>query len=149
MLKTSFEYELSQPIKYTEKGDFTEGQLLVFYAPSMKSIGIASKLKQGFIKALKPFMDDSSQGKKTTNRNQSKEASASEWVLLLMLSDVDMSEIYEHFQSLLCEPGICKIEDSKDMTKSVLENISIADMENLLGEYAQNFLLSSLLASQK
>lgn len=149
MLKTSFEYELKSPVLYTDNGERVEGSLLVVYAPAFKHRVLSRKLKQIFVRVLKEYQDNldkksSSKKSNKSDRNDDSEGDAKAWVLLLYSSDIDASEIFDAFEQLILLPGLVKIEDKANLQRSHLEQMVPEDLENLLGEYAENFLSQSL-----
>ena len=64
---------------------------------------------------------------------------------LMLSSDVDMVEYHKTFKELLIAEGVCKVENKQDLTNHLYEQLNPIDIDNLMGEYLANFILSSVL----
>lgn len=142
-IKTSFEYILSSPIKYSDGGEFIEADLLVLYAPSMKEMRFAAKLKQHFYAALESNQQTNEQRTNEASlKPEADEINADMLMFLLEKGGSNLEEVYTCFSLLLCTKA-CKIDDKVDMKKSILETIPFVEIEEILGRYLDSFLLKS------
>ena len=144
-IKTSFEYILSSPIKYSgDGGEFIESDLLVLYAPSMKEMRFAAKLKQHFYSALEANQQSISESstKDSSSKTDDQQIDAQMLMLLLEKGGNNLEEVYACF-SLLLQTKVCKIDDKVEMKKSILEGIPFVEIEQILGMYLDHFLLQS------
>lgn len=157
-IRTSFEYTLEEPIKYSEKGEFQEGEMLVLYAPSMKQSKYAAKISQDFMHAkielqssdfmknLKTDEDLTPEEKaeiKEAKIEKSDEEKTRDMVKgnieTLKMSEFSLYEMLELFKKLMCS-GVCKIEDKNTITDEQCGSLPMSVLENLLGEYVYRFL---------
>ena len=143
-LKTSFEYILSSPIKYSDGGEFLESNFLVLYAPSMKEMRFAAKLKQHFYSALEANQQSLTEQstKEQSSKADDQPIDAQMLMLLLEKGGNNLEDVYACF-SLLLQTKVCKIDDKVQMKKSILEDIPFVEIEQILGMYLDHFLLQS------
>jgi len=152
-IRTSFEYELAEPIRYTEKSEgkaaFVEGQMLVLYAPSVKQMRHVQKLKAYFYAATDKTAQSEAENNKNSLASKEKEEkedgvkiNATFLLVALEKGTKDLNPVYDCFMEMICS-SICKIEDKTNMTKPILDLLSAPDIENMLGIYLDNFLLQS------
>lgn len=134
----TFEFTLSEPLKYHGGGENTESCKLELTAPSVKNRKKAAKLKQGFMRCINDLASDS-----TANEDKDHKIKPEEILVLLQMGSVEYDEYIEIFMGLITE-GVCKIEGKVALTKDLAEEISFEAMERLMGEYLVNFILGSL-----
>ncbi len=142
-LKNEFDFKLNQPLKYTAEGQNAETMSLILIAPSQKDGRLASKLKQGFMRAVKSLQKDNVQQSQTAETSTSK-ISASEIVMMLYMSDVDVDEYKEIFNELILN-GNCQLDSKQKLTRPLYEKLPTEETDRMLGEYLENFMMSSLL----
>ena len=146
-IKTSFEYNLSSPIKYSDNGEFVESDLLVLYAPNWKQSRYASKISQQYIRArsqlaTSDLMDKLSALEPTQSVEKDKDdedTAARGMIEVFKMSAFDIHDILEMFTQLL-RTGVAQIEDKTRLSEKHLEAISLLDLELMLGRYINSFL---------
>ncbi len=144
--KDSFEFELSEPLKYHHSGNEETGNLLVLKAPSLKQNGRRIKLQQTFFQAVQSMRSKNPHlAEQEDEDQQDKEITGPEVLAMLLASDADMVSFHEEFEKLMCSGTICMIEDQEKMTKVIWEKLHYDDVDALLGEYMANFIVASVL----
>lgn len=144
-------YTLSDSIEYQCEGQNTEGMSLELTAPSVRHRKKAAKLKQGLMRSLGDTQQASNESDVKASvdaikegGNTSYEAKAHELLVVLqMSSSVKYEDYLEIFVDLLTE-GICKMDGKEPMTKDIINKISFEDIEKILGEYLENFIVGSI-----
>ena len=137
----TFEYTLSDPVKFHRQGQTEESTLLVFQAPSAKNRKKVAKLKQGMMRAI-----DGIQGESVQNVDgKPEDINPREVLALLQMSSViEYDEYLETFVGLMTS-GVCRVDGSEIMlNEKMLEDVTCEDLDNILGEYLVNFILGSL-----
>lgn len=151
MYKSEFEYTLKSHLKYA---DISTGQMsvtdkLVLLAPSKRHGNLVSKFRQKLILAITKHTENKKPSKKNSSDSEEQiEGSEGEKFVkfLYTLSDIDMSEMFDIFGTLLVS-GICLIPPVSNtrkilLTESLCNDLSINDFESMMGDYILNFFLS-------
>ena len=137
----TFEYTLSDPVKFHKGGSTEETTLLVFQAPSAKNRRKVSRLKQGFMQAVSSIKAEGTDAKK---EGKAEDIKPQEILSVLQMSDIDYESYVETFFSLVTD-GICKVDGSEvSLTGQMLDEVSCDDLDKIMGEYLVNFIIGSL-----
>ena len=136
-MKGSFDFQLSEPIKYQSKGANEESKNITLYAPSVKSRKHCAKIRQLFFRSVQSLQKNNTQSQSTSNEGEIK---GKEIVMMFLSSDIDMNEIYESFEQILIN-GHCKINNEQSIVKSHFDQFDLDDIDKILGEYMELFLL--------
>ena len=136
----TFEFTLSSPVKFHEKGETVESFLLELMAPSAKNRKKIAKLKQGFMRVVGELQNDKPAQKEEKGDHKVK---PEEILALLQMGSIDYADYIDIFMDLLTS-GICNADGSTSLTVSMAESISFEDIEKLMGEYLVNFILGSM-----
>ena len=137
----TFDFILSDPIKYQAKGENTEASLLELSAPAVNNRKKVAKLKQGFMRVINGLQNPdakAAEGKKGNEKIKPEEIMA-----LIQMGIIEYDEYIDIFVSLLIS-GVCKVDGEVDITQHMVNKISFEDMEKLMGEYLINFIVGSL-----
>lgn len=149
-IKTSFEYLLTQPIEYSENGNFEQGKLLVLTAPNMKQAKYAGRLRQHyeqaknekitpeFVEMINNIGTEKTQKKQNEEKQQQQEI---DFIIQVLYSSKNnnIENIYDIFKALLCD-GVCKIEKKIEFKNTHFDQMALADVDALLGGYLYHFL---------
>lgn len=135
----TFEFTLTDPLKYGYKGEERLGFLLTLKAPTAKHRDYLIKLKQQFFKALAGLRNNVKEVE--AQADDSGELDGSQVMMMLYMSGIDMVEFQNTFRALLLQ-GLVHIEDLQ-VTPHLLDQLGQDEVERLMGEYMSNFLLSS------
>lgn len=143
--KKSFTFELQQHIKYQDDNGECETRTLVLYAPSNQLTALKAKLRQKILAAF--FAMSKNSGQQATIENNDKkrreEPIKSEEILLAIAASEYIVEIKEVFKKLLKE-GCLSLDGKLDkITDWHLEQIDDDEFEEMMGEYAVNFIIPS------
>ncbi len=143
--KKEFKYDLSYFFEYAFNGQTKKANYLIIQAPKMKVACYTSILEREFFKAIENVPKDEGQGQ-TKNKKQDS-TSASDYTMLLSAYG-DIQKCYEALTKILVdginESAVCKIDGIEKITESLIEELSLTDIKNILGEYYENFLITSL-----
>ncbi len=155
MKKSEIEFCLKSPIKYAGDGGVqSDGFKLILKAPTGRNLYQRALLKQQLMIAFQ-WME--SQKPKNAQSDKPDDVKKSDTAL----SDEDVSDVGDalalaiyaapgvainivlgEFSKLLIE-GACSVEGEKDLTKSLLDKISLDDLDSMLGQYLANFIMPS------
>lgn len=138
-----FEYKLIEPVKYHKQGQEALGYKMTLKAPSPANRKHILKLKQHFIEAMQIISDKPR--KATDNIASERELKGSDITNMLLIAGVDVNEAIDIFKELICSSNLAHVDDSQALTPFIFDNISIEDLENILGEYLKVFIVSSWL----
>lgn len=141
MSKDIVEFQLTQPISYSSKGEHKEGLLLFLRAPTIQENSLRLKLKQYFFRAVMTGAD----GNAEAQDDEFTDPTPEEVVMLMNASQVDMTEVMKDFQQLIISGNVCMVEDEVKLTKSLSDKIDLEDLDLMLGAYLSNFIVASAL----
>jgi hypothetical protein len=137
----TFDFTLSDSIKYQTGGETTEGSMLELTAPSVNNRKRVAKLKQGFMRVVNDLQNDKTV--KSEDKKGEAEIKPEEILVLLQMGSIEYDEYMDIFVNLLTA-GVCKIDGKEPLNTLRADSISFDDMERLMGEYLVNFILGSL-----
>ena len=139
-------YQLTTPVRYARDGGMHEGEFLLLGAPSSRHRKWCAPLKQAFMQAILQHSEgrdpEAAEGAK-----QAEDFSAQEIMAFLAGSAVDYSEVLNAAGQLLCQKGICRVDGEVNMTPALLDELSMDDLEEVVGTYLRGFTLRSALKS--
>lgn len=133
------EYELKTEISYQSKGQNEHSKRIVFKAPSYNNRKDCWKIKQQFVTAITGL----DTGSKEPQQKESSPKPSDYFNIFLMSEKVDIEKVMESFENLICN-GCAYIDDIEPLRKTHYEKFSLDDQENMMGEYLNHFLLSSM-----
>jgi len=153
-------FELTSPFDYTVKGkgEKRTASFITLTAPTMKQHRSASRLKQSVMTLVRK---DSLENEKTSSlktidpKEDSKEESEEEsdedsditadliLTLLFCSNSIDINVVFDQAKALFIE-GVALIDGEKNQKFNVhlIDQMSIDDFQNLVGEYIANFILA-------
>lgn len=147
-MSNEFEYKFIDGLKYQSGGEEVFAKKLILKAPSNKNRFQVAALQQVFMEAVALIKKQNPDSDSTENQEESSKFDGEQILAMLMLSGINLGQMYESFVELLRAQDICMIDGKMQMNNYLLEKMSILDMQNLMGEYFANFLLPSFLTSQ-
>lgn len=137
----TIEFILSDPIEFQTGGEHAEGKTLELTAPAVNNRKRVAKLKQGLMRCINDLQTNESVKKES--KPDSSDIKPEEILVLLQMGSVEYDEYMDIFVNLLTS-GVCKVEGKEPMTSTLVEKMSFADLEKLMGEYLVNFTIGSL-----
>jgi len=144
--KSEFVFELIKPLSYHDGGESkATTETLILKAPSNKQSRQTAALQQGFFRAVNSLQKNQNTSETFDEKD---EVSGREIMTLIMMSDVDLGKYQETFRDLLLN-GIAFVNDTQKMTRTIYDNMSTEDSNNLIGEYLSIFLLSSSMKASR
>jgi hypothetical protein len=142
-MNKEFKYNLIDGFEYASNGIVKKSYCLTIKAPKMKVACYTAILEREFFKAMENVPKNEQQDK----NSKSDALKASDYTMLLSAYG-DIQKCYDALTKILIdgrfENAVCKIDDLEKMTESLIEELSLTDIKNVLGEYYRNFLLTSL-----
>lgn len=144
-LDSEFQYKLKAPFRYAHKGETVEAKFVLLRAPTSKHRRECAVLKQAFFRALRDAPD--AQNVSGADAAKREEVTGEEvMTLLAMSSNVDLDNVFEAGRTLLTG-GVAMLDGEQKMTAPLLDEVSMDDLEGMLGEYLAFFTLRSALES--
>lgn len=141
-IKSEFEFILTRSISYMKDGETIETKSLILKAPSRNNGRIVSKLRQGFYRGMRSLQKENISNELIKESSEKNDISAVEIVVMMDMSDTEMDAYEDLFEKLLLN-DICYVNEKQKLTKSIAEKIDCEDFTRLLGEYLENFTMSS------
>ncbi len=157
MLKSSFEFNLSEPIKYSGKkgesqGKFVDSSLLVLYGPRAAQMALASKIKSLFYATFKSSEKETT-AEPTGSVDEPKKPGLEieNHVAIVMALDKESKtgEALELFKTLICNSDLCKIDGEAKLTTTVFETFLYEDLCEIFGRYMEYFLAQSFVRAME
>ncbi len=150
--KSEFEFILEKPFLYMKDGVEVEAKTLILKSPCRNNGRIISKLRQGFSRGMKSLQQGNTNNDSSQNQNSNSDfirspsekssISATEIVIFMDMSDTSMPDYEDSFEKLLLN-DICYLDEKEKLTKPLAVKIDCEDFLRLLGEYLENFTMSS------
>ncbi len=135
-------YNLKTPFNYAYKGDKRDAGFITLKAPTVSNIGYISKLKQGFMRAIR----SQSQSSATSSGDASADDLTGEMIIMMLqMSDVDYSEYMTIGKCIFVDSDIALIDGELKFNKDLINRLSVDDLELMIGEYLKDFILTSAL----
>lgn len=143
-IKSEFEFVLNKAISYMKDGETLQTKTLILKSPCRNNGRIISKLRQGFFRGMKSLEKEGVHDNSIKESTEKKELSATEIVVMMDMSDTSMPDYEDSFEKLLLN-DICYLDEAgkEKLTKPVAVKIDCEDFLRLLGEYLENFTMSS------
>lgn len=146
MVKSEFIYELKTKFEYAYKGNQQEAQFITFKAPTLKNRESCAKIRQIFTKVFMEGAEKYRNSQRQEPAAETKEAdlTGQDYIHALYASDQSAPEVLDLFVNIL-KSDRALIDGETRFTDSLLEKLSIEEIEEMTGEYVSNFILASLL----
>lgn len=157
------EVKLNDPVNVAVGGQMSEIDIVTIAAPSNRQRKSAIKVKQLYSRAkasnidrlvsrmtpeqLKAGEEARKDRQDEDSEEKTEKVTAKSVVDSIASSDIDMEEVMESLETLLCglgtdgKGGCCTI-GGVGLKRDLFADFSLEDSENLLGEYVSNFLNS-------
>jgi len=135
-------YTLIEPLPYAHKGDEVEGSFITLLPPTSRNMKECAFLKQAFFRAIPRDVEpDEAETDDPVTGEQI-------MMLILMSQEVDLAPVLAHGRELLTS-GRALVDGEAKLTKPLMDKISQADLEGMVGDYMANFILASELRKMK
>ena len=152
----TLDYRLSQPVPYADQGETVEGEVLVCTAPKGKNRKDVTKLKQMFFRSL-PDQDSASIEKAQAAKELKEEEASEEDIsingneilfIVMQSAKVEYDDFIELGRKVLSS-GCCSIDGVKEVNSTIIDRLSVEELENVVGEYVAFFIVSSAMKSMQ
>ena len=144
MAVLEFDFKLTEEVSYASKGDFKKTDHLLLKAPKVRQMPLVSALKEVITKSFVAQTYKASADPQGAIDAQ--EAVITGDALMVVIMGSGSAE--EHFYNDFCRifeklmlTGVCTLDGEVKMNENTFSEISIDDLESLMGEYTLNFLL--------
>lgn len=142
-----FEFQLSAPISVHDKGQIIEAKALRLKPPSARNRVQTAKLKQAFYRGMTSLQSkivdkgDKEKDKEVAPENQ--EIKGADIINMILASDTDYGEFTDQFRVLLLTDCAFVAGSEQKLTQPLYDQISDRDLDLLMGDYFENFILGS------
>jgi hypothetical protein len=150
MEKNKFVFNLSEELEYSKAGNFVKTASLELRAPGMNEYDESMDLAQGIMSALveiskgQALSEDAVQKAREMLETDSNKMTGGEIIPALLSSrTVKFKDTAKCFRKLLVLVGTTDGEVL--LTEDLINGLNPQDFTNLLGEYAANFIVPSLI----
>lgn len=138
-----FTFNLNEPLSYSQSGDQTESSFIVFTAPTSRNRRECAFLKQAFFKAINS-VHGNIKNTEVVERDKT-DINASDITDLLAMGEVDLCEVWEVSIKLFAS-GVGMLGGEAKLTRLLIDQIDMDDLNDMVGEYLVNFTLRSSLS---
>lgn len=145
--KKEFMFYPTDTLRYAVSGNMEEAQSITLVAPTSKHMVECAQLKQAFFRAL-PKQSPTSDSAETKNDADTKLTGEAIMGLIAMSPDVELSVVLLTAKELFSK-NIGLIDGEVKLTKPLIDEMSLDDLESMTGEYLANFILASALTKMK
>jgi hypothetical protein len=150
--KSQFEFILTTPIEYQGERDNPTTNILLLKAPANIHRDILDKIKpiviDSFLSMSKKVSGSSQINPKESDKSKSNAAIGKGEILMSLAANNKLVEVKKLFIELLTR-GCCLVDKKLEATDWHISQINdvppVDDLEDLMGEYLENFLVSSWL----
>lgn len=139
-------FNLTGPLQYSKRGDFTNTVSLEFSPPSMETYDEVSDLAQYVMAAMmdaRQFAGDHRQPENSADSTEVVLDAKSIKIMLFNARSVKFKHIADTFQNLAIKTGTTDGEIK--LTQTLIKKLSPDDYTRLICEYIANFIIPSLL----
>lgn len=149
---TEFEYQLQLPIKFAKDGGENEGTFIMLSAPTSRNSKEVGAIRQAFMRALREQLNNDEvieaareQREAQEDTEESQESPSGHQVcnMIAMATKVDYSDFLEVGKKLLASGNVAMVNGAVSMKVSLVDRLSLFDLEEMLGEYITNFINTS------
>jgi hypothetical protein len=138
-----FDYQLKKPFEYSKDGQFYPAAFLRLTAPTSKNATEGAILKQAFMRAS--LAATYGRGNDDAPDKPAKQPTGREIIAVLAMSQaVELAEVLKAAQRLFTS-GVAMVDGETKLTLPLYEKMALADVEEALGDYLVNFIISSEL----
>lgn len=138
-------FDLNCEVKYAHNGEETIAKFIELSPPTFKQLDRCAPLKQAFFRAVSQTRDmATTEGETETDIEDMEPENIAQ---LIYTSDEDATKFLLHGVELL-KSGIAKVEGTEKVTQPIIDQLSLDEIEKLIGTYMLNFILASVLNSQ-
>lgn len=145
-MKSETRVILSEPLRYSGRdGEFHMANFVVLKAPGSRAYKPAIMVKQAVLRAIaterrKAPAEVTVQIAPKADEDQ---PSGADWVAMLASTEADLPALFEMVRDLLVRHGLALVDGEVPMTSALIDDLSLPDFENLVGEYLAAFPLAS------
>lgn len=143
-----YTYELKTPIQYAHQGEKIDATFVTMTAPTYKQMSHATPIKQAFVSAITEIGNtvESNDDEADTGGDVA-DITGSQVMQMMHSWKGDLTKIMIHAEQLF-RSGAILLNGEKVPTAPLIGDLSLADVEGLLGTYVVNFFVPSLKDGQ-
>lgn len=159
MEKKSVDFQLSETLEYSHKGEFEKTATIIMHSPSMEVsmdvfdqvsnlsqlvLGAVSEAQERNIGKREDFKELIEEARKAKEDKKEEEISSFEVRAMLLTSQrIKFTKIAGEFKKLA--PSVCEVAEGVKLVPNIIKKLSIDDYTNLICSYIANFITPSLL----
>lgn len=149
---------LTSPVEYGGKdGNLHHASFITLVAPSSAAFRVASRIKQQMMRAIMaeqrkraadplraaaPAEPEPQPGQEKAPAKEPERATGADMIQMLAQSDADLGELGDLVRELILSHGIALLDGEVRLTPILLDRLSLADYESVVGEYLATFPLA-------
>jgi len=138
--------DLTTTIPYANKGKTEDGSFILLKAPTTKNMSECSLLKKLFMQSAMSAQKENSNVEKESPGEEAETTASDVMQMIFAFGDAkNITSAMIAAKKLFKDVG--QIEGEIDLTFPLIDQISIDDFENMLGEYFVNFTAASMLGN--
>lgn len=144
---------LTTPVPYGGKdGNLRDGSFVVLRAPTSSAFRIAARIKQSMLRAIMAEQRKraaepapprpAAEAPPAEPPAESERATGADMIQMLAQSDADLAELGDLVRELMLRHGVALLDGEVSFTPLLLDRLSLADFESIVGEYLATFPLA-------
>lgn len=138
-------YELKHQFGYAYKGEMQQAMFVTMTAPSFKQVDKVAPLKQALMAAIRDIQEVATG---STDKSDARgEITGQEVMQLLYQGKGSVATVMSHARQLFIS-GIALIDGETKFSLALLDEVSLDDVEGMLGEYMAAFIVPSLMGGR-
>lgn len=139
-------YELKDKLEYAYKGELKRAQFVTMTAPSFKQVDKVAPLKQALMLAIRDIQSVAT-GDESKQSSGNGSITGTEVIQILYQGNGAMATVMAHARQLFIS-GVALIDGETRFTLPLIDDMSIEDVEGMLGEYLAAFIVPSLMGGR-
>ena len=138
-------YELKNQFSYAYKGEMKKAQFITMAAPSFKQVDKIAPLKQALMAAIRDIQEIATGAADKSDARG--EITGQEVMQLLYQGKGSVAAVMGHARQLFIS-GTALIDGETRFSLALLDEVSLDDVEGMLGEYLAAFIVPSLMGGR-
>lgn len=140
------QHTLEEPFEYAHRGEQVTAEFVILKAPTSRHSKECAVLRQAFYVASLQYAERVGGGvEKEVKEAEGADLSPSEVLdFISACPDVDLGKVFEVSKKLFVS-GLALLDGEERVTTGLMDKLSQADFEAMVGKYLRNFTLASSL----
>lgn len=138
-------YELKGKLEYAFKGELKQAMFVTLSAPAFKQVDKVAPLKQALTAAIRDLPTPNPEHKAASASDE--KITGPEIIQILYQGTGEMARVLAHARQLFIS-GVALIDGETRFTLPLIDDMSMDDVEGMLGEYLAAFIVPSLMGGR-